>query len=193
MDCFRFCTGIGTWAFVRVEKTGSGKNLPLKAAWPWQVIYMPWHKILLSREKTLEALPAGRQRSTATDRSGEDSPTIKVNSYFCASWNNPSTGLEACFKLSTNGDTHRRWEAKPAKDGNGKANLVSRHTGSHAARNGQGFHILKRGKCRVKCFRIGGNFTAVSQASGCKIRHFIDALGKILTHGSARWRRLRVW
>jgi len=76
--------------------------------------------------------------------------------------------LEACFNLSTNGDAHRRGEAKPAKDGNGKANLVSRHTGSDAALNGQGFHILKRGKCRIKCFRIGSNFTAVSQASGYK-------------------------
>jgi hypothetical protein len=172
MDCFRFCTGIGTWAFGGVEKRGSSEQLPLKEAVPWHVIDMPWDSNLMLNEMTLTALPATRRQSTATDHSREDSPAIKVNRYFCARWNNPSTGLEACFNLSTSRDGDRRREAKSAKDGNGKANLISRHTGSHAARNCQGFHILKRGKSSTKCFRIGGDFAAGSEAGFAEVWDF---------------------
>jgi hypothetical protein len=123
-------------------------------------------------EMLLTALPGSRRQSTATDHSREDSPAIKVNRYFNSRWNNPSTGLEACFNLSTSGDGDRRREAKPAKDGNGEANLISRHTGCHAARNSQGFHILKRGKSSAKCFRIGGDFAAGSEAGFAKVWDF---------------------
>jgi hypothetical protein len=123
-------------------------------------------------EMTLTAFPVTRQQSTATDHSREDSPAIKVNRYFDSRWNNPSTALEACFYLSTSRDGDRRGEAKPAKDGNGEANLIARHTGCHAARNCQGFHTLKRGKSSAKCFRIGGYFAAGSEAGFAKVRDF---------------------
>ena len=123
-------------------------------------------------EMTLTAFPVTRQQSTATDHSREDSPAIKVNRYFDSRWNNPSTALEACFYLSTSRDGDRRGEAKPAKDGNGEANLIARHTGCHAARNCQGFHTLKRGKSSAKCFRIGGDFAAGSEAGFAKVWDF---------------------
>jgi len=172
MDCFRFCTGIGTWAVERVKKGGSSEKSPLKEAVPWHVIDMPWDCNLMLNKMTLTALPANRRQSTATDHSREDSPAIKVNRYFNSRWNNPSTGLEACFNLSTSGDRDRRGEAKPAKDGNGEANLITRHTGCHATRNGQGFHTLKRGKSSAKCFRIGGDFAASSEAGFAKVWDF---------------------
>jgi hypothetical protein len=75
-----------------LKKGAEAKILPLKEAVPWHVIDMPWDYKLMLKEMTLKALPAGRQRSTATDLSGEDSPTIKVDRYFCTSRNNPSTG-----------------------------------------------------------------------------------------------------
>jgi hypothetical protein len=80
--------------------------------------------------------------------------------------------LKACFNLGTSGDGDRRWEAKPAKDGNGKANLIARYTGCHAARNCQGFHTLKRGKSSAKCFRIGGDFAVGSEADFAKVWDF---------------------
>jgi len=172
MSLPKFRTGLSSCAFGGVEKRGSSEQLPLKEAVPWHVIDMPWDCNLMLNEMTLTALPATRRQSTATDHSREDSPAIKVNRYFCARWNNPSTGLEACFNLSTSRDGDRRREAKSAKDGNGKANLISRHTGSHAPRNCQGFHILKRGKSSTKCFRIGGDFAAGSEAGFAEVWDF---------------------
>jgi hypothetical protein len=172
MSLPKFRTGLSACAFGGVEKGAAAKNLPLNEAVPWHVIDMPWDCNLMLNEMTLTALPATRRQSTATDHSREDSPAIKVNRYFNSRWNNPSTGLEACFNLSTSGDGDRRREAKPAKDGNGEANLISRHTGCHAARNGQGFHTLKRGKSSAKCFRIGGDVAAGSEAGFAKVWDF---------------------
>jgi len=50
--------------------------------------------------------------------------------------------------------------------------LISRHTAWHAARNGQGFHTLKRGKSSAKCFRIGGDFAVGSEADFAKVWDF---------------------
>ena len=172
MSLPKFCTGLSACAFGGVEKGAAAKNLPLNEAVPWHVIDMPWDCNLMLIEMTLTALPATRRQSTATDHSREDSPAIKVNRYFNSRWNNPSTGLKACFNSGTSGDGDRRWEAKPAKDGNGKANLIARYTGCHAARNCQGFHTLKRGKSSAKCFRIGGDFAAGSEASFAKVWDF---------------------
>jgi hypothetical protein len=89
-------------------KKGAAANiLTLKEAVPWHVIDMPWDYNLMLNEMTLTVLLAGRRQSTATDHSRQDTPAIKVNRYFNSSWNNPSTGLEACLELSSNGDTNR--------------------------------------------------------------------------------------
>jgi len=92
MSLPKFRTGLSACAFAGVEKGAWAKIQPLKEAVPWHVIDMPWDCNLMLNEMMLTALPATRQKSTATDHSREDSPTIKVNCYFCASWNNPSTG-----------------------------------------------------------------------------------------------------
>ena len=107
MSLPKFCTGLSACAFGGVEKGAAAKNLPLNEAVPWHVIVMPWDCKLMQNKMTSTAVPATRRQSTTTDHSREDTPAIKVNRYFNSSWNNPSTGLEACLELSTNGDANR--------------------------------------------------------------------------------------